>query len=138
MKTTEQLIWIAGILHFCILAASFQVPKVLNWKESLAGLTPFLRRLFWVYGVFIVLMIVGFGVISVCHAGALAAGTPLARTVCGFIAVFWGVRLIVQFTVFGKPDFIRGWYLNTGYHGLTLMFIVFTAIYTSAAFFARP
>ena len=58
MITLHQLILLAGIGHFGILAASLQVPTVMNWKEELARLQEFNRKLFWVYGAFIVLTII--------------------------------------------------------------------------------
>ena len=44
-----------GLVHFSILVASAMVPRVLDWRTHLAPLHPFLRRLLWVYGVFIVM-----------------------------------------------------------------------------------
>jgi len=41
-------LWAAGIGHFVILFASFQVPLRLNWKNDLRQLMPFNRKLRWV------------------------------------------------------------------------------------------
>ena len=49
---------LGGLLHFVVLIASALTPRVLDWRANLATLHPFLRRLFWVYGGFIVLVIV--------------------------------------------------------------------------------
>ena len=59
-----------------------------------------LRQLFWVYGVFIVVMSISFGVLTCIHAPAMAAGDPIARSICALIAIFWGLRLLVQWFVF--------------------------------------
>jgi hypothetical protein len=59
--TLELLIFIGGILHFGILLASAAVPQVLDWKGSLAKLDGLTRQLVWVHGIFIVLVIIGFG-----------------------------------------------------------------------------
>ena len=91
MSTKEILILIGGGLHFLTLIASAMVPKTLDWKGELAKLIPFLRTLFWVYGIFIVLCIVSFGVISFVNYRALAGGTTLeARSICAFISIFLG------------------------------------------------
>ena len=58
------LIFIGGILHFDILIASALVPQVLDWKAALDKLEPLFRQLVWVYGLFIVLVITDFGLIS--------------------------------------------------------------------------
>ncbi|HSI64461.1 MAG TPA: hypothetical protein VLE43_15135, partial [Candidatus Saccharimonadia bacterium] len=70
--TLKNLLLLAGVGHFGILAASALVPKVLDWKTALKTLPPFLRTLFWVYGVFIVLTIIGLGTLTLFHAGAMA------------------------------------------------------------------
>ena len=56
-------LWLAGIGHFVVLIASFQVPRRLGWREDLAKLTPFNRKLMWVHGGFAVLTIIAFGVL---------------------------------------------------------------------------
>ena len=130
----EQCIFLGGLLHFSILTASALVPRVLKWKTALSSLDTMPRRIFWVYGAFIVLMIVGFGTLSVLFAADLASGSPLARGVCGFIAIFWGMRLLVQFFVFDATPYLKSWFLKVGYHALTIAFTLLTALYTLAAF----
>jgi hypothetical protein len=133
MNNLQTLLLIAGILHFAILIASALVPRVLDWRANLALLHPFLRRLFWVYGVFIVLVIIGFGTLTLLDSGAMAAGEPVARSLTGLIAIFWFARLLVQLFVFDCRAFLTNTLLRTGYHCLTLLFIYFTAIYGWAA-----
>ena len=134
MKNPEYLILIGGVLHFFTLIASAMVPKTLDWKGELAKLMPFLRTLFWVYGAFIVLTIAAFGVMSVLYPKELASGAGLARGVCAFIAIFWGVRLVVQLFVFDASEFLTTWYFKLGYHVLTVTFIYQTAAYGYCAF----
>jgi hypothetical protein len=130
----KNAIFLAGIAHFGILIASATVPFALNWKESFKSLPPLLRQLFWVYGFFIVFMIVAFGVISLVHAETLArAETPLARTVSGLIAAFWFARLMVQFFVFDARPYLVNWIYRIGYHGLTVVFMYLVIVFTYAA-----
>ena len=130
----ELLIFAGGILHFGILLASAMVPKVLDWKGSLEKLDGLFRQLVWVHGAFIVLVIIGFGVLSIVLAGDLASGTPLARGMCLFISLFWSARLIVQFFVFDAKPYLKTTLLKAGYHGLTVVFIYITVIYGLAVF----
>ncbi len=130
----ERLIFIGGILHFGILLASAMVPQVLDWRESLSKLDGLTRQLVWVHGAFIVLVIVGFGLLSLLFAGELAIGTPLARGVCSFIAFFWAARLVVQFFVFDAKPYLRTPFLKAGYHGLTIVFLYHAIVYSAAAF----
>ncbi len=134
MKTPEYLIIIGGVLHFLTLIASVMVPKTLDWKGELAKLIPFLRTLFWVYGAFIVLTIIALGVLSVLHFRELAAGNGLARSVCAFIAIFWGARLVVALFVFDASEYLTTWYFKLGYHALTARFLYQTAAYGYCAF----
>lgn len=130
----ELLVFIGGILHFGILLASATVPKVLDWKASLNKLDGLSRQLVWVHGAFIVLVIIGFGLLSVLFAGELVTGTALSRGVCLFIALFWAARLIVQFFVFEARPYLKTTFLKFGYHGLTVVFIYHAVVYTLAAF----
>lgn len=127
------LIFVGGVLHFGILIASALIPQVLDWKHSLSKLDPLLRQLIWVHGAFIVLTIIGFGAISLGFAGSLAAGSPLARGVCGFVALFWAARLGIQFFVFDARPFLKSALLKLGYHGLTVVFLYNTVVYSLAA-----
>jgi hypothetical protein len=57
----------------------------------------------------------------------------LARIVCGFIAVFWGIRLMLQWFVFDPSEHIATFWRAFGYRMLTLDFTMVTAIYTWVA-----
>ena len=130
MKT---LLQIAAFLQISILIASAMVPRVLDWRKNLAALHPFLRRLFWVYGVFIVMMIIAFAALTFLHADAMVVREPVARSLCALIALFWAARLAVQFWVFDPRPFLTNWFYRAGYHTLTLIFAVLVAIYGKAA-----
>jgi hypothetical protein len=135
MKTS---LLIGGVLHFVILIASALAPRVLDWRANLAALHPFLRRLFWVYGCFIVLVIISFGTLTLVNADELLSGAPLPRSVCAIIAIFWLARLAVQFFVFDARPFLTTTFLRLGYHGLTLLFTALVFIYGSAALNLHP
>ncbi len=132
--TLENLLRLAGLGHFAILTASALVPGVLDWKTALKPLPPFLRTLFWVYGIFIVLTIIGLGTLTLINARAMATGDPVARTLAAFIAVFWGARLIVQLFVFDVRIYLTNVWLKIGDHLLTVAFLFFTTLYAIAAF----
>jgi hypothetical protein len=130
------LITVAGACHFGILIASALVPIRLQWWTELASLKPLHRQMYWVYGGYVVLSIVGFGLLSVFNARELAGGSGLARGVCALIAVFWGIRVSLQ-PVFDVKEHLTTWWLKLGYHTLTVFFISFTLIYSSAALWPR-
>jgi hypothetical protein len=130
MKT---LLYLCGILQFGILIGSAQVPRIFDWRTNLAALPPFLRRLFWVYGAFIVFVIVAFATLTLLHAPQMAAGAPVARSLCAVIAIFWAARLLVQFIVFDPRPYLTNWFHKAGYHSLTIIFTALVAIYGWAA-----
>lgn len=127
------LILIGGVLHFGILIASGLVPGVLNWRSELAKLSPLSRQLVWVHGAFIVLVIGGFGALSLTLPAELATGSALARAVCSFIAIFWAVRLAIQFVVFDAKPYLTSRLLWLGYNSLTAVFAYQVVVYSIAA-----
>ncbi|MGE5191313.1 MAG: hypothetical protein ACM3U2_02355 [Deltaproteobacteria bacterium] len=133
MIDLKTFVLLAGLLHFVILFASALVPKVLDWRGELRKLPPLFAQLVWVHGGFIVLTIIGLGGISVANAAELASGTLLARSVCGFIALFWATRLAVQFFYFDPGPYLATLPLKLGYHGLSVVFTCLTIIYTLSA-----
>jgi hypothetical protein len=125
-------ITVAGACHFGILIASALVPIRLKWKQDLAVLPRLHRQMYWVYGGYVVLSIVAFGLISLFNGREMAGGSTLARFVCGYIAVFWGIRVSLQ-AVFDVKEHLSAWWLKVGYHTLTVLFAGFTLIYGYAA-----
>jgi hypothetical protein len=126
------LIRLAGAGQLAVLIASALVPFRLNWTRDLAPLPKLHRQMYWTYGGYVVLGIVTLGLVSLMCADELAAGSRLARFVCGYGAVFWGVRLCLQ-AVFNVKPHLTTWWLTAGYHTLTGLFLSFTVVYVYAA-----
>ena len=97
MPSLETLILFSGILHLCTLLGSAHVPKELRFKEDLPKLNPMLRHWVLVAGAYLVFNIVAFGIISIVFREEQASRSTLARVFCGYVCLFWGARLIVQF-----------------------------------------
>jgi hypothetical protein len=126
------LIFVAGVCQLGVLVASALVPFQLKWKTELAILSRLHRQMYWVYGGYVVLAIVAFGLISIFNARELASRSGLARSLCGYIAVFWGIRLSLQW-VFDVKEHLSTWWLRLGYYVLTILFACFTLLYGFAA-----
>jgi hypothetical protein len=127
-----RLILVAGVAHIGVLVGSALVPFRLNWRTELRSLSRLHRQMYWVYGGYVVLSIVAFAMLSILNARELAGGTGLARGVCGYIAVFWGIRVVLQ-AVFDASEHLTVWWLKAGYHTLTILFAAFTLLYGWAA-----
>ena len=134
-EALPNLIFAAGIGQLCVLVASALVPRRLNWRTELTKLSHLHRQMYWVYGGYVVLSIIALGIISLVNSAELASGSRLARSMCAYNAVFWGVRLSLQPMLDVKAH-LTAWWLTAGYHLLTLLFITFTAIYGAAALFS--
>ena len=130
----ENLIRVGGVLHFSLLLAGILLPIVLDWRGDLAKLSRLSRQIVWVHGVFIALVVCAFGVGSILLAQFLTAGTPLARSLCGFIAAFWLARLAVQLFMLDASPYLSNWFLKLGYRGLTGVFTYLVVVYGWAAF----
>jgi hypothetical protein len=122
-------LWLAGIGHFCILGASFQVPARLGWKEDLAKLTPFNRKLMWVYGGTTLLTIIAFGALTLFLHDDFLRGDRAALALAAFIAVFWTLRIVVDLTYFSHSDWPTGRAFVIGHGLLTALFIALASTY---------
>ncbi|MBI3409622.1 MAG: hypothetical protein HY040_14880 [Planctomycetes bacterium] len=124
----EPLIFIAGFCQLAVLIASALVPIRLKWKDDLQVLPKLHRQLYWIYGGYVVLGISSLGLICIFNAAELAQGSFLARSVCAYGAVFWGIRLSLQ-TILDVGPHLTTWWLKAGYHTLTLLFSSFTILF---------
>jgi hypothetical protein len=129
----ELLLKFAGALQLSLLVAGAAMQHVTGMRTETSRFSPFHRQLFWVYLVFIGFTLAGFGVVTLLNAESLAAGTPLARTVCGFIALFWLLRLLVQALVLDVRPYLKNGWLKLGYHSLTAVFIYRPVVHGWAA-----
>ena len=120
-------LWLAGIGHFCVLIASFQVPARLGWKEDLQKLTPFNRKLMWVHGGFAVLTIIAFGVLTLALHSEMLRGDRAALGLALFIGVYWALRIAVDFIYYDHKDWPRGGIFMIGHILLTSLFAYLAA-----------
>ena len=120
-------LWLAGIGHFVILIASFQVPSRLGWKDDLAKLTPFNRKLMWVHGGFAVLTIIAFGVLTLALHSEMLRGDRAALGLAAFIGIYWAARVLVDFVYYDHEDWPRGQGFVVGHILLTSLFVYLAA-----------
>lgn len=126
------LIRLAGVGQLGILVAAALVPVQLDWGKVFAPLPKLYRQMYWTYSGYIVLGILFNGLVCIVAPAELAGGSLLARMVCGYIATFWGVRLVLQ-GVFEVKPFLTAWWLTAGYYLLSVLFAAFTVLLAYAA-----
>lgn len=136
IKTT--LTWMiiaAGICQLTIVLASFRLPGVLGWEADLDKMNPLNRQIFKVYSLYILAINLCFALLSLILTGYLIDGTVLAIAVSLFMAVYWGVRMVLQFTYYDtshKPD---GKLYALAEIYFSAVFIFLTVTYAAAVFY---
>ncbi len=122
-------LWLAGIGHFVILVASFQVPARLKWKEDLAQLMPFNRKLLWVQSSFTVITIIAFRTLTLVLHDELLRGDRAALALACFIGIYWTARILVDAFYFSHEDWPRGNMFVVGHFLLTSLFLFLAVSY---------
>lgn len=102
MSTGSFLLAIAGVVHILIAAANFPAAKVLDYRGQLARVSPMVREIFYVQIFYIELILVVQALLCWLFAEDLLGGSPLGRFWSGFLAIFWGLRLIIQFAFYDR------------------------------------
>lgn len=106
MNATVVLLWAAGIVQIGDAAVNLLLPRPLRSRENMAKVSPMIRQVFLVHWFYVLLVLVIFGAMCLLYAPELAAGGPLARFLCGAMALFWALRVPIQLLVFDR-DFRR-------------------------------
>ena len=120
---------IAGAIQIALVLLHFVFPQRFHWREELARLSLLNRQIFHVHTIFICLVMVLLGALSLCAPEALLEPTRLSRLVLTGIAVFWAARLVCQWFVY-DVSLWRGQTFNTVMHGVfTVIWIYLTGVY---------
>jgi FtsH-binding integral membrane protein len=120
----------AGLLLLALLHLAF--PRRFHWDEELQRLSLLNRQMFRVHVLFICVVLVFFGCLSLFLAEALQQPGPLARGVLLGFTGFWGLRLFVQLFVYDSSLW-RADRFNTAVHVLfTAWWAYLTAVYAAA------
>jgi len=104
---------LAGLAQLVLVAGSVAIPKCLNWKGGLSGLMPLLRKMFWTYAVYISVMHVFFGVVSLFAAEELVSGGFITTALCVLMLIWWFARILIQFFYFDKTGILRRSLINS-------------------------
>ena len=127
------LLQLAGLSHIALLCAGGSMPAVVQMREHLQALPPFLRQLFWTYYTFIGLCLVAFGSFTFFYADQIASGNAIARALSLFLALFWSLRLLIAAFVFQMRPYLTKPLFKLGYSCLNVLFLYLIAVYTVAA-----
>jgi hypothetical protein len=127
--TGKTLIVLAGLGQLGLALASLMLPRVLGWRADTAKLRPLTRNVFWTYAGYIWGTNVCFGLLSTLAPTLILERAPLARIVSGYITLYWGARVLLQFVYFDRSDAPPGVVYRFGEAALVALFLFLTAIY---------
>lgn len=128
------LILLAGVGQLVLVALSLAIPRTLHWREETAKLRPLTREIFWTYAGYIWTTNVCFGLISTIGPDWLLDGSSLATAVTGFIAAYWGARLLLQFAYFDRAEFTGATWKRLAEIAAVGLFGFLTVVYGGACF----
>lgn len=117
-------IWAAGAVHVGIMAANIPLPGRLRVRERLAGVPRFLRQIFYVHWIYIVIVLGWFAALCFGFAGELAGGAGLGRFLSGFMAAFWLLRIGLQIFYYDPEIRRENRVLDTMYLGALVVLVV--------------
>lgn len=93
----ELFLRIIAVAQIALAVLSFFLPRILDWKADMERMSLLVREVFEIHSWFISLTLVIWGVLTWRFAPEMAhEPTELSRWLCGAIAVFWGLRCVLQ------------------------------------------
>ena len=91
-----RLIWAAGAIQAGIVLVNGILPGRLHVRENVAGVPDFIRQIFYVHWIYIVLTVGFFSALCFGCAHDLAGASRLGRLLSAFLAAFWLLRVGLQ------------------------------------------
>ena len=83
-------------MHLGIVAANVPLPRRLRVRDRLAGVPQFLRQIFYMHWLYILIVVGLFAMLCFGFAPDLAGASLLGRFLSAFIAGFWILRIVLQ------------------------------------------
>ena len=125
----ELLLKLAALSYLGLMGAGLLMPQVTGlWAET-KKMSPFAQGLFRTYYVFIGFCLMAFSIGSWVLAAELAGGTTLARAVCGFLALFWLLRLVAAIWLLDVSPYLTNVWRRIGYHAINIVFSLLPILY---------
>ena len=91
---------VVGVLLMVLGLSHVFFNRYFGWEVELARVSLFTRRVFFVHTFFIAMTVTMMGAFCAVYAGALVEPQALNRAILAGMVVFWGSRLVAQFTAY--------------------------------------
>ena len=119
-------IWGAGVVHGGIILANVPLPRRLQVRARLANVPRFLRQIFYVHWVYIVIVLGLFAALCFGFARELAGASVIGRFLSAFMAGFWLLRIMLQILYYDRQMRRENWGMDMLYLGaLVVLVLVF-------------
>ena len=119
---------IVGFLFVALAFTHVIFPKYFDWKNDLKDMSLINREVMYVHTFFIGLMVFLMGLLCITSSAALTQ-TKLGSTIALGLAIFWGIRLIVQFFGYSSQHW-KGKRFETIVHVLlSILWLYVTAVF---------
>lgn len=129
---TILMLQIAGVALLALAASHVFFPRQFDWRNDLQRLSLLNRQIFISHCIFLVMMLVMMGLLSLLYARDLVQPSPVNRAVTGGLALFWGLRFLAQH-LFYSPQHWRGNRFRTIMHvAFSLLWVYLCATYSLA------
>jgi hypothetical protein len=96
MKVAPGFLHAAGALQLVVASANLFAFGKFRYLEHLRQLPLVVRQVFLVQNSYIMLVQVGFALLCFLFTAELTSGKALGLALAGFLAVFWGSRVLLQ------------------------------------------
>ena len=120
---TKEMIWGAGAVHLGIIAANVPLPRRLRVREHLSGVPQFIRQIFYVHWIYIVIVLGMFAGLCFGFAPELAGASALGRFLSGFLAGFWLLRIVLQLLYYDREIRRESRLLDSMYLGALVVLV---------------
>ena len=124
MSVSQTLLFAGGVFHLAIAIFHLFFWRIFRWKQDLASLTHINRAVMQILNICLTFIFFVMAYISFFHAAELTS-SPLGRTILASIALFWVLRLILQFIYFGARHKISIFFIFVFTVGASLYLIPF-------------
>ena len=119
----SQFLFAGGVFHLALAIFHLFFWRIFRWRQDLASLTRVNRAVAQILNLCLTFVFFAAAYLSFFHAAELLSA-PLGRTILASIALFWILRLILQFVFFGAR------------HRVSILFIVIFLV--GAALYLLP
>ncbi|WP_405419457.1 hypothetical protein [Streptomyces erythrochromogenes] len=128
----EPQLQLVGLALTAMGAFHIVLPRLVDWPADLAATSLLTRQVSYAHLFFIGLTCFLLGLLPLCYAPELLAGTPLGTALLEGQTLFWGARWAFQFVYF-SPALWRGDRFRTAGHlALALLWTWVTAVFACA------